>query len=99
MRTAVNEGVHTDMPSQHHSDPVLERCREIWWTVYVLDCHMCSLLGVPGALAEQEITARLPRFVSSPQKSLALGIHVKLAKITALILQSKYASSEQHCID
>lgn len=88
MRTAVVEGIHTDMPSDHHSNIVLERCREIWWTVYVLDCHMCSLLGVPGTLAEQEISAKLPRFASSPQKSLALGIHVKLAKTTALVLQS-----------
>ena len=66
-----------------------ERCREVWWTVYVLDCHLSSLMGVPLALVGQDISAQLPSFAGFSQKSLALSIHVRLAKITALILRSK----------
>lgn len=89
MRIAVVEGLHTDMDTQHHSPASLERCREIWWTVYVLDCHMSSLMGVPFTLNERDITARLPAFGGANQKTLALSVHVKLAKVTATILQSK----------
>jgi hypothetical protein len=67
-----------------------ERCREIWWTIYILDSHMSALMGVPQSLSEHDVTAQLPEFAtSSSSKSLALGIHIKLARATSSILQSK----------
>jgi proline utilization trans-activator len=89
MRMAITEGLHTDMKNCHHSEAVLERCREIWWTIYVLDCHMSSLIGSPLALAEREISMRLPDFASSTKRSVALAMHVQLASIIALSLGSK----------
>ncbi|KAF2717807.1 hypothetical protein K431DRAFT_349272 [Polychaeton citri CBS 116435] len=91
MRLAVYEGIHTDIRSEHYSEVKLQRCREIWWTVYILDCHMSSLNGSPLTLAEKDIRARLPSFSGSEQKSNALGIHVKLAKTIALVLQTVYS--------
>ena len=85
---AVVHGLHTDIQSHHHSESVKERCRKVWWTVYVLDCHLSSLMGVPLAMAEQDMSAQLPKFAGFPQKSLALSIHVRLAKTTTLILRS-----------
>ncbi|KAF2720209.1 hypothetical protein K431DRAFT_271272 [Polychaeton citri CBS 116435] len=89
-RAAVVEGIHANVQDGHHPPSFIERCREIWWTVYVLDCHMSSLMGVPLSISEQDITAQLPSFDGSIQKSLALGFHVKLAKITAQILHTVY---------
>ena len=85
---AISHETHTNIQSRHHSKSVNERCREIWWTVYVLDCHLSSLMGVPLALEEQDISAQLPSFSGFSQKSLALSIHVRLAKITTLIPRS-----------
>lgn len=87
---AVVHGIHTDIQSCHHSESVIERCREVWWTVYVLDCHLSSLMGTSLALAEQDVSAQLPSFAGFSQKSLALPIHVRLAKATTLIIRSKY---------
>lgn len=81
--------MHTDMRNRNLADPMRERCREIWWTIYILDSHMSALMGVPQSLAEHDVTAPLPEFAASTQKSLALGIHVKLARATSSILQSK----------
>ena len=50
-------------------------------------------MGVPLQLVEQDISAHLPAFAGSEQKSLALSIHVRLAKATTLILKSKYCTS------
>ena len=86
---AVAHGIHTDIQSNHHSESVKERCRKVWWTIYVLDCHLSSLMGVPLAMPEQDISAQLPTFAGFSQKSLALSIHVRLAKTTTLILRSK----------
>ena len=86
---AVVHGIHTDIQSKHHSESVTERCRKVWWTVYLLDCHLSSLMGVPLAMPEQDMSAQLPTFAGFSQKSLALSIHVRLAKTTTLILRSK----------
>lgn len=90
LRIAAVAGLHTDIQSRHHSESTTERCREIWWTVYLLDCHSSSLMGVPLQLTEHDVSARLPAFSGSAQKSLALSIHVRLAKTTTLILKTVY---------
>lgn len=87
--------MHTDMRNRNLADPMRERCREIWWTIYILDSHMSALMGVPQSLAEHDVTAQLPEFATSSSKSLALGIHVKLARATSSILQSKFVDDKR----
>lgn len=50
---------------------------------------MAALMGVPQSLSEHDVTAQLPEFAAHTSKSLALGIHVKLARATSSILQSE----------
>ena len=68
---------------------MIERRREAWWTVYVLDRQMSSLLGCCVAFPDDDVNTRLPAFQGSVQTSLALGIHVKLCKAATVILQSE----------
>ncbi|EME42292.1 hypothetical protein DOTSEDRAFT_175269 [Dothistroma septosporum NZE10] len=89
-RLAVEQGLHTDMQSLHLPSATVERCREVWWTVYILDRHMTSLMGVPMSLSDDEITACLPTFAGSTKKAIALSLHVRLAKAEAVILQTVY---------
>lgn len=89
MRTAISFGFHTDMPTHQHSNEVLERCRKIWWTVYILDSHMSALMGAPRTINERDISAQLPTFGSSPHRLRALQIHIKLANIENTIQQSR----------
>lgn len=51
---------------------------------------MSALMGVPQSLSEHDVTAQLPEFAAHTSKSLALGIHVKLARATSSILQTIY---------
>lgn len=81
--------MNTDIQSHHDTEATNERRREAWWTVYVLDRQMSSLLGCSVAFADEDVSARLPSFSGSVQTSLALGIHVKLCKAATVILQSK----------
>ena len=89
MRTAIAFGFHTDMPVNQHPNDVIERCRKVWWTVYILDSHMSALMGVPRAMNERDISAQLPTFDNSTHRSHALHIHIKLANIEGMIQQSK----------
>ncbi|KAL9076447.1 MAG: hypothetical protein Q9157_003656 [Trypethelium eluteriae] len=92
LRMAVEQGMHTDMRSLHLSESLVERNRETWWTVYVLDRQMTALMGVPMSLSDDDITAPLPSFAGSLAKQKALDIHIKLARANAAILQTVYES-------
>ncbi|KAF2230752.1 hypothetical protein EV356DRAFT_491381 [Viridothelium virens] len=93
LRMAVEQGMHTDMRSLHLSESLVERNRETWWTVYVLDRQMTALMGVPMSLSDDDITAPLPSFAGSLAKQKALDIHIKLARANAAILQTVYGKT------
>jgi hypothetical protein len=90
VRIAITYGWHTDIPRHQYSEVMLERCRETFWTTYILDCHITALQGAPTSLHEEDLIAQLPHFGGSRHKSQALSMNVKLAKITAFIQQTVY---------
>ncbi|KAJ4357246.1 uncharacterized protein N0V89_001821 [Didymosphaeria variabile] len=94
MRTAIAFGFHTDMPLHQHSPNIIERCRQIWWTVYILDSHMSALMGVPRTINERDISTQLPRFNHSAYRTRALHIHIQLANIEGSIQQKAVYSRE-----
>ena len=96
MRIAVEQGMNTDMESQYFAEGTVERSRETWWTVYVLDRLMSSTLGVPLALADENITARLPSFSGSARKTQALSILVQISQATAEIQRSWLIHLDSH---
>lgn len=95
MRIALAQGMHTDMPVADLGEPLVQRFRRIWWTVYNLDRQMTSLMGLPQAIRDDDITCRLPSFSGSAQRAAALDMQIKLARIHADISRSQY-SEQKH---
>ncbi|KAM5344402.1 hypothetical protein ACJ41O_012939 [Fusarium nematophilum] len=62
MRVALGQGMHTDMPHEHLGEQKVERSRRIWWTVYVLDREMTSLMGLPQSIHDDDVHPQLPHF-------------------------------------
>jgi proline utilization trans-activator len=91
--------MHANMQGQGLDDAHVQRSMNAWWTVYILDRQMSSLMGVPLALKDSEISAPLPAIAGSRQKSLALEIHVKLSRILSHILNSKPNQTSQLELD
>ncbi|KAI7377669.1 hypothetical protein KC328_g14315 [Hortaea werneckii] len=94
MRLALEQGLHTSSTFEEQQRGNVsegERYREAWWTVYMLDRHMSSLMGAPVALADDEITAQLPSFAGYPQKRVAL--EMQSAQHTINILGSLHSQS------
>jgi proline utilization trans-activator len=85
---ALEQGMHTNMTDNGLDDAHVQRCLNVWWTVYILDTTFSSLMGLPLAVKDTDIRAPLPKFGSSPQRALALDLHVQLTRITAQILNS-----------
>lgn len=83
--------MHTDMPVADLGEPLVQRCRKIWWTVYILDRQMTSLMGLPQSIRDDDISCQLPTFAGSAQRTAALNMQIKLARVYAEIARSKYS--------
>ncbi|CAG9989190.1 unnamed protein product, partial [Clonostachys byssicola] len=92
IRVALGDGMHTKIHSQDMDSTRSERCHRVWWTIYVLDRQMSSLMGVPMGIPEEQIEAGLPTFPGQPQKSMGLEIQIKLSKVLAQILNTVYGA-------
>lgn len=90
VRTALFQGMHTEMPAQIISSPRVERARKIWWTVYRLDRELSSLMGLPIQLADENITAHYPSF-DTPEQSTAFRLHIKMCRCIASVIGSESA--------
>ncbi|ENI01672.1 hypothetical protein COCC4DRAFT_75012 [Bipolaris maydis ATCC 48331] len=90
MRIALAEGMHTDMPVSELGEAFVQRCRKIWWSIYILDRQMSSQMGVPQSIRDDEITCQLTHFPGSVQRTAALKMQIRLARIYADIARSVY---------
>ncbi|KAL2800273.1 hypothetical protein BJX66DRAFT_183185 [Aspergillus keveii] len=91
VRIALAQGMHTDMPAQQLGEVVVQRCRKIWWTIYVLDRQMTSLMGLPQSIHDSQIHHQLPSYPGSPQKVVALSMQIRMCQIIAEINSTVYA--------
>lgn len=89
MRLAMAQGMHTRMPAESLGENMVQRCRKIWWTIYILDREMTSLMGLPQSINDDHVHTDLPVFPGSVLKTASLHMHIKLSRITAEINSSK----------
>ncbi|KAL4927673.1 Zn(II)2Cys6 transcription factor [Aspergillus undulatus] len=92
MRIALAQGMHTDIPVLHLGEALVQRCRKVWWTIYVLDRQMTSLMGLPQSIQDNQIHPQLPSFPGSPQKVVALGMQIRMCQIIAEINSTVYGA-------
>ncbi|KAL4731350.1 hypothetical protein ACLX1H_000316 [Fusarium chlamydosporum] len=90
MRVALGQGMHTDMPVDQLGDRIVERSRRIWWTVYILDREMTSLMGLPQSVHDDDIHPALPHFGDSTQRVAALHMQIRLCRSIASVGRGVY---------
>lgn len=81
--------MHTDLPPGTFEDSQIERARHVWWTAYILDRELSSLMGLPNQLADENIHTKFPSVQSSDQDK-GLRVHIKLCRIVAQVVSSKF---------
>lgn len=84
--------MHTDMPVRYLGESLVQRCRRIWWTVYILDREMTTLMGLPQEINDNDVHSPLPTFLGSVQRTETLNMQIKLSRIIAEINSSVYTS-------
>ncbi|KAG9499156.1 hypothetical protein J7337_009971 [Fusarium musae] len=90
LRHGLEHGMHTEMQSDALDAAYVQRSRHVFWTLYVLERQLISLLGLPLSIADETISARFPEFPGQPQKLEALKIHVDFCRVLAKINQTVY---------
>ncbi|KAL3492140.1 hypothetical protein BJX62DRAFT_250888 [Aspergillus germanicus] len=105
LRLALEHGMYTEMHGICLDEPYVHRCSLVWWTVYVLERRMSSLLGVPMGISEDSVSAKFAPMASHIHGPNVLEMHVMLCRILAKIdltvygtegkLDSRYLSATQ----
>ncbi|RMZ46136.1 C6 transcription factor [Aspergillus flavus] len=91
MRMALVEGHHRAPPVEQLGQKLVDRCQNIWWTVYILDRKFSSLIGSPNAVKDDEITTTLYDPKSCHQKEAALSLHVRITQVITRVLDTVYS--------
>ena len=86
LRIALVEGLHADLPVSQLGEKFSERCRNVWWTVYILDRTLSSAVGAPVSVQDDHIRQPLPSPRQSSQRDATLIMHVKLCRVVSYIL-------------
>ncbi|KAF4435785.1 Proline utilization trans-activator [Fusarium acutatum] len=90
LRHGLEHGIHTEMQSDALDAAYVQRSRHMFWTLYILERQLISLLGLPLSIADETISARFPDLPGQPQKLEALKIHVDFCRVLAKINQTVY---------
>ncbi|KAF9877999.1 zn 2cys6 transcription factor [Colletotrichum karsti] len=92
---AFEGGMYTEMQGQYLDDAYVQRCRMMWWTIYVLERHFSTLLGVPLFIQDENICTPYPSQSDQGQRASVMQVQVKLAQIMGQIHRSVYGIDGQ----
>ncbi|KJK66218.1 fungal transcription factor regulatory middle homology region [Aspergillus parasiticus SU-1] len=90
LRCCIIEGIHRHVPEELGGLELSQRCRTVFWVVYMLDREFSALMGGPNSIRDEDITVRLPAEVASTVENTNLTLHVRLARLMAQILTTVY---------
>ncbi|KAG8355245.1 hypothetical protein FVEN_g6868 [Fusarium venenatum] len=90
IRIALLEGLHTQLPDSELGNETVTRCRDLWWTLYIMDRHFSSSLGLPMSVQDSDISTPVnPPNVGSQDDS-ARSLQVNLSHLLSVILTTLY---------
>ncbi|EAA63258.1 hypothetical protein AN3290.2 [Aspergillus nidulans FGSC A4] len=88
IRIAQMDGMHTQLPEDELGLETVARCRNLWWTLYVLDRHISSSVGASMTPEDSDITTLLEPLTATAcsQSDTTLSLSVRLSHLLSYIL-------------
>ncbi|KAJ4309921.1 hypothetical protein N0V84_011245 [Fusarium piperis] len=90
IRIAQLEGLHTQLPESELGPQTLTSCRDLWWTLYIMDRHFSSSLGIPMSVQDSDITTTVNPPNIGSQGDSARSLQVNLSHLLSVILTTLY---------
>ncbi|KAM0508977.1 hypothetical protein ACHAPB_001861 [Verticillium nonalfalfae] len=94
IRIAQLEGLHTPLPEKELGAQMVKRCRNLWWTLYIMDRQFSTSLGLPMSIQDGGITTHLSVPGENSQEDTAVVLQVKLSQLLSHILSSIYQTDQ-----
>ncbi|KAI1453549.1 fungal-specific transcription factor domain-containing protein [Annulohypoxylon moriforme] len=90
IRIALLEGLHTQLPEHELGVETIQSCRDLWWTLYLMDRHFSSSVGLPMSIQDSDITTPI-----NPPNAISRGdscrtLQVNLSHLLSVILTTVY---------
>ncbi|QQK40055.1 Zn(II)2Cys6 transcription factor [Penicillium digitatum] len=92
IRIAQFEGLHTQLPEEQLGLEVVTRCRNLWWTLYIMDRHFSYSVGLPMTTTDSDISASINPPDTCLTEDVAFTLQAKLSRLMSFILTSVYKS-------
>lgn len=77
------------MASVDMNNAETQRRHAIWWTVYILDRKLSSLMGAPLSISDEDVTVPLPLPDRAMSAGHGLRVHVSLSRLLAKVVNCK----------
>ncbi|KAL7945565.1 fungal-specific transcription factor domain-containing protein [Trichoderma barbatum] len=90
IRIAQLEGLHTELPEQELGPNTTAYCRDLWWTLYIMDRHYSCSLGIPMSVKDSDITTPVPSPNADSPLESARSLQVNLSNLLSVILTTVY---------
>lgn len=95
VRIALLEGLHTQLPEHELGAEIMYSCRDLWWTLYLIDRHFSSSLGLPMSVQDSDITTPITPPNAGSRGDSCRTLQVNLSHLLSVILTSKYSAGVQ----
>ncbi|KAJ5334559.1 hypothetical protein N7452_006962 [Penicillium brevicompactum] len=93
MRIAQYEGLHTQLSEEQLGTDVVARCRNLWWTLYIMDRHFSYSVGLPMSAQDSDISTPIEPCTAS-HRDVALSLQAKLSHLLSSILTTVYKTEK-----
>lgn len=77
-RISIAHGLDRRWDSQRNTREEFEHRSKLWWTVYVIDRKLSSLLGVIPGLLDEDISLPKPKINENGGEDWAMAFHVEI---------------------
>jgi proline utilization trans-activator len=86
MRIALSLGMNRASPPGYLDYVEYRRRRRLWWTLYVIDRKLSTIMGVPFSIKDEDIDISLPEKDDLGFSNSALQFHIKSATLEGMVM-------------
>ncbi|KAE8408672.1 hypothetical protein BDV37DRAFT_295264 [Aspergillus pseudonomiae] len=88
------EGLHTHLPEEQLGAETVSRCRDLWWTLYILDRHFSYSVGLPMMTQDSDISTPIDPPSTCSHRDIVMSLQAKLAHLLSNILNTVYKTEK-----
>lgn len=81
--------MHTHLPEHELGSKMATHARDLWWTLYIMDRHFSSSVGLPMSVQDSDITTPVNPPGQGTAVDSARSLQVNLSHLMSVILTSK----------